>query len=249
MAAVRSRGTLRGPNTPARAQAARWSPKASSAPRQGHTRSLKGSGTRRSGSISTLAARVKAQQLVPRGGLEAISPQRLSGLHRGTHARRALSARRAKEPSCRRRPGAALGSWAGHQPKMPSRQQTSLARQTASPSRPLPRVVGPVGAAGHRARGAPQRSGAGEGMGVARKQDAKEVVGTGRATLQQYQPRRLQVRHGRDTLQECGGQPSLAGGMAGTLGRPPSWGLRRSRRRRRPVAARRRRSKRESSPS
>ena len=86
---------------------------------------------------------------------------------------------------------------------MPSRQQTSLARQTASPSRPLPRVVGPVGAAGHRARGAPQRSGAGEGMGVARKQDAKEVVGTGRATRQQYQPRRLQVRHGRDTLQEC----------------------------------------------
>ena len=46
-----------------------------------------------SGSISTLAARVKAQQLVPRGGLEAISPQRLSGLRRGTHARRALSAR------------------------------------------------------------------------------------------------------------------------------------------------------------
>ena len=40
-------------------------------------------------------------------------------------------------------------------------------------------------------------------MGVARKQDAKEVVGTGRATHQQYQPRRLQVRHGRDTLQEC----------------------------------------------
>ena len=39
-----------------------------------------------SGSISTLAARVKAQQLVPRGGLEAISPQRLSGLRRGTHA-------------------------------------------------------------------------------------------------------------------------------------------------------------------
>ena len=59
---------------------------------------------------------------------------------------------------------------------------------------------------------------------------------------QQYQPRRLQVRHGRDTLQECvlgrarliqeregaRGQPSLAGGVAGT-GRPPSWGLRRAR--------------------
>ena len=40
-------------------------------------------------------------------------------------------------------------------------------------------------------------------MGVARKQDAKEVVGTGGATHQQYRPRRLQVRHGRDTLQEC----------------------------------------------
>ena len=40
--------------------------------------------------VSTLAARVKAQQLVPRGWLD---PQRLSGLRRGTHARRALSAR------------------------------------------------------------------------------------------------------------------------------------------------------------
>ena len=93
-----------------------------------------------SGSISTLAARVKAQQLVPRGGLEAISPQRLSGLRRGKHARRALSARGERKSQV---PGAALGSWAGHQPKMPSRQQTSLARQTASPSRPSPRVVGP----------------------------------------------------------------------------------------------------------
>ena len=148
--AVRSRGTLRGPNTPVRAHAARWSPKASSAPRQEHTRSLKGSGTRRrarpqresedravggtvkkhpawspawerssareAGSrsaskpassaasstipaarchpriakVSTLAARVKA---VPRGSLEAISPQHLSGLRRGMHAGRALSAR------------------------------------------------------------------------------------------------------------------------------------------------------------
>ena len=38
---------------------------------------------------------------------------------------------------------------------------------------------------------------------MASGRDAKEVVGTGRATQQQYQPRRLQVRHGKDTLQEC----------------------------------------------
>ena len=41
-AAVRSKGTLRGPNAPARAHAAQWSFKASRAPRQEHTDSEAG---------------------------------------------------------------------------------------------------------------------------------------------------------------------------------------------------------------
>ncbi|CAJ1461833.1 unnamed protein product, partial [Effrenium voratum] len=118
--------------------------------------------------VSTLAARVKAQQLVPRGWLD---PQRLSGLRRGTHARRALSARSERKSQV-------AGDDRGIE------LEGLLSAQE------------PPQAAQHR-----RIVLAGEGMGVARGQDAKEVVGTGHATQQQYQPRRLQVRHGRDTLQ------------------------------------------------